>query len=106
MEMIMDSLIKIAALLLLIVGSYLGTRLDAYLREKGKAKEAAALDKLISELVAAAEQMYKKNDEDGSARLNYVQGMLLAEGYILSETVRAQIESHVFKINQIAGDAQ
>lgn len=100
MEQILDSVIRVAALLILLIGGYLAKRLDSFLKSKLDKDEAEKLDQLIDELVLAAEQLYKLDDEDGSVRLGYVQGMLMAEGYSLTETIRAKIESRVFNINQ------
>ena len=106
MDAIMDSLIKIAALVILLAGSYLVKQFSSYLKDNNKEMASDALDKLIDELVRAAEQMFKKDDPSGSTRLDYVEGMLIAEGYDLTETIRAQIESKVFQINlEQRGDA-
>ena len=56
----------------------------------------------IGELVAAAEQMYRDDDWDGSVRLDYVQGMLIQAGYEMTEAVRALIEAKVFEINVVS----
>lgn len=65
-----------------------------YLKQKGYNDE---LDRFITSLVSAAEQMYK--NEDGSFRLKYVQAMLVEAGYDITEAVRALIESKVYDIN-------
>ena len=70
-----------------------------YLRGKLGETEQAYLDAFISSLVAAAEQTLKKGDFDGSARLAYVQNMLVEAGYELNDTIRAMIESKVYEIN-------
>ena len=97
MDEIVNSLIKIATLLLFLFASRLAKRVENYLKAKLDEKDAAKLDQLIDELTAAAEQLLKK--EPGEKRLAYVQGMLLSEGYELTETIRAKIESRVFNIN-------
>jgi hypothetical protein len=77
------------------LGRFLVKWMKSILDEKGDAK----LDLFITELVAAAEQMYKNGDPDGSTRLAYVQGMLVAAGYDVTTAVQALIESKVFEIN-------
>lgn len=102
-EQIIDILIRIGALLLIYGGILLGRKLKALLETKLTAEEKAILDKAIGEFTAAAEQMFKNEDDDGSIRLSYVQQMLIEAGYDLTDEVRAMIEAHVFAINQ-AGD--
>lgn len=104
MEEIMDIIIKIVAMLLALgigyIGRFLVKWMKSILDEKGDAK----LDLFIAELVAAAEQMYKQDDPDGSIRLDYVQGMLVAAGYDVTTAVQALIESKVFEINLLRED--
>lgn len=99
METIADMIIK-----------FLGTAIGAgiiclisealkYLRASMDEKERVKLDAFVSSLVAAADQMYKASDEDGSARLSYVQGMLIEAGYDLTDALRALIESKVHSLN-------
>lgn len=70
-----------------------------YLRGKLGADEQAYLDSFIDSLVHAAEQTLKAGDFDGSARLAYVQEMLIKAGYELNDTIRAIIESKVYALN-------
>ena len=100
MEMIVNSLIKIAALLLLLLGSHVCKRAGNWLKANLNEKQEAALDNLIGTLTAAAEQMFRASDENGAQRLNYVKKMLVVQGYELTDAVRAKIESKVFQINQ------
>lgn len=99
MEQIMDIIIEIAALLLLLGIGYAGKHLIAFVKSKMSASDAEKLDRFIAELTAAAEQMYKKDDPDGSIRLKYVQDRLVEEGYKITEAVRALIEAKVYDIN-------
>jgi len=101
MEQILDIIIKLAAALLAIGAGWLGRYLVRLLKTKLNDNQTEKLDLFISELVAAAEQMYKKNDPDGSVRLNYVQDMLIEAGYELTDAVEALIESKVFSINLV-----
>ena len=101
MEQILDIIIKLFAALLAHGAGWLGRYLVNWLKTKLNDKQAEKLDMFIAELVAAAEQMYKKDDPDGSVRLNYVQDMLIEAGYELTDAVLALIESKVFSINLI-----
>lgn len=99
MENIIDILIKIVAMLLALGAGWLGKYLIGLVKTKLSVTQAAKLDLFIGELVAAAEQMYKAKDPDGSIRLEYVQEMLVEAGYDITEAVRALIEAKVFEIN-------
>lgn len=103
MEQILDIIIKIVAALLALGAGWLGKYLVSWLKTKLNDKQAEKLDLFIAELVAAAEQMYKKDDPDGTVRLGYVQDMLIGAGYEITDAVKALIESKVFGINLING---
>ena len=96
MEDFTNILIKLAATLLCYGVFALTQKAREYLKDK---KEAEKLDKFLDELVAAAEQMYYGEDEDGSGRRGYVQDMLMEAGYELTEIVRAKIEAKVLNVN-------
>lgn len=99
MEQIIDIIIKVVATLLAIgagmLGKYLINLLKANLDEKNRKK----LDLFITELVAAAEQLYKEWDEDGTIRYEYVSDMLIEAGYEITESIKVLIEAKVFEIN-------
>ena len=99
MEDIMNIIIKLAATLLAFGAAWLGKYLISWLKTVLDEKEEVVLDHFIADLVAAAEQMYKKDDPDGSERMQYVQTMLVEAGYEVTEFVQAMIESKVFEIN-------
>ena len=99
MEQIIDIIIKIVATLLLAGAGWLVKYVITYLRSNLDAREVEFLDTFIAELVAAAEQMYAKNDPDGTKRLRYVCEMLVEAGYETTEAVRAVIEAKVYDIN-------
>lgn len=101
MEEILDIIIKVVASLLAVGAGWLGKWLINWLKSQLDEKKAEKLDLFVAELVAAAEQLYKDEDEDGSTRLNYVQGMLVQAGYEITEAVRALIEAKVFEVNVI-----
>lgn len=111
MEPIIDIAIKVIATLLALGAGYLGKYLIAWLKTVLSEKDAEKLDLFVAELVAAAEQMYKQEDPDGSKRLLYVQTMLVEAGYDITEAVTALIESKVYSINvfgavKIGGEAE
>ena len=99
MEEIIDIIIKLAATLLAFGAAWVGRYLVSWLKSNLDEKETIMLDQFITELVAAAEQMYKKEDPDGSIRFAYVKTMLLEAGYDITDAVKAMIESKVFEIN-------
>jgi hypothetical protein len=111
MDQIIDIIIKIVAMLLTLGASYVCKYLIAWLKTVLSEKDAEKLDLFVAELVAAAEQMYKQEDPDGSKRLLYVQTMLVEAGYDITEAVTALIESKVYSINvfgavKIGGEAE
>ena len=99
----MDAILSIIAKIIgTIVGAaaiYLIREALKYLRASMDEKDRAKLDAFISSLVAAADQMYKAQDSDGSIRLGYVQDMLVEAGYDLTDAIRALIESKVHELN-------
>ncbi len=99
MEEIIDIVIKIVATLLAFGLGLLLKQLGSWLKSNLNEKERTMLDRFVSELVAAAEQMYKAEDPDGSIRLSYVESMLVQAGYDITDAVKALIESKVFDIN-------
>ena len=105
MEAIMSKIIELAAVAVLLITIALGLKAREYIKSKLDEAAAEKLDKFIDDLVNAAEQMFKADDEDGTIRLDYVQGMLIEAGYELDDAIRAKIESRVFRINK-AGEAK
>ena len=99
MEEIMNIIIQVLAMLLALCASWLCKYMVNWMKSKLDEEGAEKLDLFVSELVAAAEQLYKDDDFDGSIRLDYVQKMLIEAGYEINDVVRAVIESKVFEIN-------
>ena len=99
MEELINIIIKVVAMLLAMGAWYLGRYIVKVLKANLDEKNDTMLDLFIEELVAAAEQMFKKNDPDGVIRLEYVQDSLIDAGYEITAAVRAMIESKVFSIN-------
>lgn len=105
MEGILNQIIELAAVSVLSITIALGLKAHEYIKTKIDKAAADKLDKFIATFVEAADQMFKEDDEDGTIRLDYVQGMLIEAGYELTDALRAQIESRVFRINK-AGEAK
>lgn len=96
MTEITDVFIKIGATILAACITYLLKEAVRYIKE---ASEKNSRDRFINELVLAAEQMLREEDPSGSARLGYVQQMLIEAGYELTDSLRASIEASVYKLN-------
>lgn len=99
----MEIIVKYLVIALIVAMSLcilaLGHKAHQYLKAHLSAKDAEKLDSFIDTLVAAADQMFKGEDDDGSVRLGYVQGMLIEAGYDITDAIRAIIESKVLKWN-------
>ena len=80
---------------LLVLLKHIKAALDAKV-EAGKAGE---LDLLIADFVAAAEQLLKQDDPDGSKRKQYVTDCLMAIGIAITDEINARIEAAVFRQN-------
>lgn len=87
-------------MLLMALISLLIKKLQAYLSAKAAENNAAELEQLITEFVAAAEQTLKKDDPDGTKRLSYVEKLINTAGYELTEVIKSKIESAVYALNQ------
>lgn len=97
MEEIMDILIKLIGSLAGVAVVYAAKALGAYMTQL---RENKKIDKLVTSAVKAAEQLFKKEDEDGQIRLNYVQNILIEAGYDLTDAIMAEVESRVFDLNE------
>jgi hypothetical protein len=97
---ILNYAVKLFAMLLMALISLLIKKLQSYLTEKATENNAAELAQLITDFVAAAEQTLKADDPDGSKRLAYVEKLISAAGYELTDVVRSKIESAVYALNQ------
>lgn len=86
-------------LVVVILAGFVLPKLRAYLSAKLSAEEYAALVKLITALVEAAEQTLKDDDPTGKLRKNYVVNQLKTLNYEITEEVDALIESAVYGIN-------
>lgn len=103
MEQIIDIIIKVLATLLALGAGWLGKYLINLLKANLDEKNNARLDLFVTELVTAAEQMFKVDDPDGTARYGYVIEMLSNAGYEITDAIEALIESKVFDINLTNG---
>lgn len=102
----MDTLVGIFDIIAKILGAliacgiiYLIPQINEWLKERIGEEKAEKLGRIISELVEAAEQMYKAEDPDGSIRKKYVEDQLKALGYELTEYINGLIESEVLHVN-------
>lgn len=91
MDEILNIIIKLVAALLAFGVGWLVKYLISLLRSKLDENGAEKLDLFIAELVAAAEQLYKQQDPDGTVRLRYVQDMLIEAGYEMTDAIRISI---------------
>ena len=100
MEQITNIIVNLVVAILGIYASCLAKKVVGYFEAKLTNEEQAKLENIVKNFVEAAEQMYKEEDEDGSKRLGYVQGLLVEAGYDLTDAIRAVIESQVRTMNQ------
>ena len=105
MEYILYKIIMWALLLVLLVLMILSKKAYDYLKSLIKKDDAEELDKFVGDLVGAADQLFKAEDPDGSARLEYVYARLVEAGYDITEAIRAKIENKVLKLGH-GGDAK
>ena len=98
-EATLNILMRAVAAVAGAVLAYLAKVAAQYIKQRLTAAERANLDTFVAELVAAAEQTLRKDDPTGDLRLDYVQKMLVAAGYDLTEAIMALIESKVYEIN-------
>ena len=96
---IIDLVVKALFGLLAIGGIWLVGFVKDVLKTKIDAQQASELDRLIYDFVAAAEQMLKADDPDGSKRKAYVVEQLNAVGIAISKEIDARIEAAVYEIN-------
>lgn len=73
--------------------------IKAALVSKADAGLVSELDLLIADFVAAAEQLLKQDDPDGSKRKQYVIDCLMAIGVAITDEIDARIEAAVFRQN-------
>lgn len=106
MEEITKTLLELLAIVLALLGIGLGNMLLRYIKSKMSAEDAAMLDQFIDELTSAADQMFKKDDPDGTMRYQYVTNALIDAGYELTEAIVAKIESSVFYLPHKGGDGK
>lgn len=78
---------------------WLLTKAKSLLKIRAEAEEATELDKLIYQLVAAAEQQLKAEDPTGQVRKQYVIDLLTKLGFEVNAEINARIEAAVYAIN-------
>lgn len=92
---IMQEILTVAlALCAVLITRYVLPAINAYL----KGKNAENLEKLIEDLVNAAEQLIK-GSKQGDKKLSYVEDMLAAQGIKMDDAVRAKVEAKVYQLN-------
>ena len=99
MENLIDIIAKILAALLAIGVAWLAAHAKQFLTEKARETESAALIKLIDTFCEAAEQQFKEFDPTGVKRREYVEKLVVAAGYEITDIVDAAIEAAVYRIN-------
>ena len=96
---IMDLVVKAVFGILGLLGIWLIGWIKDALKARVDAEQAAELDRLIYDFVAAAEQVLKEKDPTGKLRKQYVTENLMALGFAISQEVNARIEAAVYGIN-------
>lgn len=109
MEEILGSVFKTAAILLMADIIYIGKKVGplavAWFKSKLSIDQEQKLDKLVYELTAAADQMYKADDPEGTIRYEYVMEALEDAGYKITNAIIAKVESYVFHLPRSGGAA-
>lgn len=101
MDEIITVIIKILAGILTIAGTYAMTKFKAWADLKMGESRARTLENYIAQFVAAAEQLLKEDDPDGTKRFEYVTGLLCDLGYEITDMIKAIIEAKVSGINAV-----
>jgi hypothetical protein len=96
MDEILTIIIRIAIIILSIGATWLTAWAKRYFTEKLGEEKTKKLDDIISTLTAAADQMLKTDDPDGSIRYQYVISELKNLGYTITDYIEAQIEARVY----------
>lgn len=92
---IMQEILTVAlALCAVLITRYVLPAINAYL----KGKNAENLEKLIEDLVNAAEQLIR-GSKQGDKKLSYVEDMLAAQGIKMDDNIRAKVEAKVYQLN-------
>lgn len=78
---------------------WLLSKAGALLRVRIDSEETTEIVKLVYQIVAAAEQQFKKDDPNGSKRKQYVINLLTEMGFKITEELNALIEAAVFELN-------
>ena len=96
---IMDLVVKAVFGILGLLGIWLVGWVKDALKARVEAEQKAELIERVYNFVAAADQMLKESDPDGSKRKGYVTENLMKLGIVITEEVNAIIEAAVFGIN-------
>lgn len=96
---IMDLVVKAVFGILALMGIWLVGWVKDALKARVEAEQNVELYQRIYSFVAAADQMLKAEDPDGSKRKAYVVENLMALGIAITQEVNALIEAAVYEIN-------
>ncbi|MCR4963275.1 MAG: phage holin family protein [Firmicutes bacterium] len=78
---------------------WLTAKAKSLLKVQAEAEQASNLDRQIYQFVEAAEQQLKNGDPGGTARKQYVVGLLEELGVEISAAINARIEAAVYDLN-------
>lgn len=98
----MDAIVEVglkllAAILMCIIGIVLD-KVAKYYGAKKDSADSSSMDEIIYTFVAAADQLLKSDDPDGTKRLQYVEQNLSKLGIVVNDFVRAKIEAFVLNM--------
>ena len=96
---LISAILDIVVVLVYVGILFIVNRGHKFLEKRVSAEQGEVLDAFIAKMVAAADQMFKKDDPDGTVRMKYVQDMLIKAGYEITDIVKATIESKVHDLN-------
>lgn len=101
--------LKVLVALLSFAGVWLVTKLQtlwpqvkAWIVSKTDLINEEQLDKLVADVVKAADQLYKQEDPTGEKRNNYVVESLTAAGVEVTDLVLAKVEAKVLDLGHQA----
>lgn len=97
---IVKIIVEVVVALLGLGGLYLINLIKKWLQQRRDESEMSAVDSLIEQFVAAADQLLKGDDPTGEKRKQYVIDRLGEIGYKLTDIFNAKIEAAVFQLNR------
>lgn len=79
---------------------WLTHKAERVLKARAEAEEAEKGDKIIYQIVAAAEQTLKADDPTGQKRMAYTLDLLTQLGFEINKAMMARVEAAVYGLNQ------